>query len=249
MRLVRQRLGGLRHAARPPRRPAFLRHPDAGAERHGTFADAPRRHARDLHHGFQPLRRRRLPRQRGRLPAQTDQLCRLPRSGEQGAGMVRTEKPRRNTPAGRSSAKPLRQDRIPAAADRIRQHPLHRGAERLREDPRRGGDASRAHADQSQIAGRTAARRPVRPRPPLLHRAAFEDPFDRTQPHRLRQGVHSRLGELPAGVLRLSGRTLAADLPLDKPTAPSAPPRGRGSRAAPPLRREDRRNRPDNRFR
>jgi DNA-binding LytR/AlgR family response regulator len=71
-------------------------------------------------------------------------------------------------------------------------------------------DASRAHADQSQIAGRTAARRPVRPHPPLLHRAAFEDPLDRTQPHRLRQGVHSRLGELPAGVLRLSGRTLAA---------------------------------------
>jgi len=38
------------------------------------------------------------------------------RSGEQGAGMVRTEKPHRNAPAGRSSAEPLRQDRIPAAA-------------------------------------------------------------------------------------------------------------------------------------
>ena len=56
MRLVRQRLGGLRHAARPPRRPAFLRHPDAGAERHGTFADAPRRHARDLHHAVEGFR-------------------------------------------------------------------------------------------------------------------------------------------------------------------------------------------------
>ena len=103
VRLVRQRLGGLRHAARPPVDLLFLRHPDAGAERHGTRGCS-RRHARDLHHGFQPLRRRRLPRQRGRLPAQTDQLCRLPRSGEQGAGMVRTEKPCRNAPAGRSSA-------------------------------------------------------------------------------------------------------------------------------------------------
>ena len=56
MRLVRQRLGGLRHAARPPRRPAFLRHPDAGAERHGTFADAPRRHARDLRYAVEGFR-------------------------------------------------------------------------------------------------------------------------------------------------------------------------------------------------
>lgn len=40
--LVRQRRRGLRHAARPSGRSAFLRYSDAGAERRGVLADAPR---------------------------------------------------------------------------------------------------------------------------------------------------------------------------------------------------------------
>ena len=56
------------------------------------------------------------------LPAQADQLCRLPDGRQQSLRMVRTQAPqRRQTIACRSWArKHLRQDRIPASADRIR---------------------------------------------------------------------------------------------------------------------------------
>ena len=67
-------------------------------------------------------------------------------------------------------------------------------------------------AHEPEIAGGAASRRPFYPRPPLLHRAACEDPHHRAQQHRFRPGAHPDLRKLPAGFFRLSVRPFPAAL-------------------------------------